>query len=94
MEHKTLPELLDHIDRNKQNNKVGNLRAANREVNSWNRDKQQNNSSGYRGVSWGKQNKKWHSYITIKGKRVNLGYFRCVHEAGRVAEEAKSEIKF
>ena len=33
------------------------------------------NTSGYRGVSWSKANKKWHSLIRFNSKKKHLGYF-------------------
>lgn len=92
MHHGTLPDMIDHIDRNKLNNRIENLREADKEVNSWNRDLQRNNTSGYRGVSWSKVSEKWHSYIKIKGKRIHLGLFDDKEEAHIKYEEAR--IKF
>jgi hypothetical protein len=42
------------------------------------------NSSGYLGVSWSKDKQKWHAYIKgLDGKRINIGRFKCKHEAAR-----------
>lgn len=92
MHYGYLPEMLDHIDRNKLNNRIENLRECDKEVNSWNRDKQANNTSGYRGVSWNKAAGKWHAYIKIKGKRKHLGLFSTPEEANEAYEKAKSEL--
>lgn len=92
MHHGYLPELLDHIDRNKLNNKIENLRECDKKVNSWNRDKQANNTSGFRGVSWNKAAGKWHAYIKIKGKRKHLGLFNTPEEASKAYEKARSEF--
>lgn len=90
MHHGYLPELIDHIDIDKLNNKVENLREADKELNSWNRDLQVNNTSGFRGVSWNKAAQKWHAYIKIKGKRKHLGLFDTAEEASKAYEDAKS----
>ncbi len=87
-----LPELLDHIDMNKQNNTIENLREADKELNSWNREKQNNNTSGFRGVSWNKSASKWHAYITIKGTRYHLGLFSTPEEASEAYVKAKPDI--
>jgi AP2 domain len=42
-----------------------------------------NNKSGYRGVSWNKQQKKWHVKIGVNGKHVHLGYFKDLEEASQ-----------
>lgn len=92
MHHGYLPEMLDHIDRDKLNNRIENLRECDKEVNSWNRGRQANNTSGYRGVSWNKAAGKWHAYIKIKGKRKHLGLFNTPEEANEAYEKAKSEL--
>ena len=33
------------------------------------------NTSGFRGVCWDKRVEKWRAYLSIKGKRIHLGYF-------------------
>lgn len=89
MHHGYLPELLDHIDMDKLNNRIENLRDADKELNSWNRGLQANNTSGFRGVSWNKAAGKWHAYIKIKGKRKHLGLFNTPEEASAAYEKEK-----
>ena len=89
MHHGYLPELLDHIDMDKLNNRIENLRDADKELNSWNRGLQANNTSGFRGVSWNKAAGKWHAYIKIKGKRKHLGLFSTPEEASAAYEKEK-----
>jgi hypothetical protein len=66
---------IDHIDVNKQNNKLDNIRLATSSQNGFNRNKQQNTSSQYFNVTWHKHAKKWCSYINTNGKQENIGYF-------------------
>lgn len=75
------PEMLDHIDRNPKNNKIENLRLADKRLNSINRFNQSNNTSGIRGVSKNKSTGKWESYIKNNGKRHYLGLFTCLGQA-------------
>lgn len=93
METGTLPELLDHIDRDKLNNRISNLRPADKELNSWNRGLQVNNTSGYRGVSWNKGVSKWHAYIKVRGKRIHLGFYNCPEEASAAYEQKRFEFR-
>lgn len=92
MHYGYLPECIDHIDRNKLNNRPDNLRAADKKLNSWNRSKQKNNTSGSRGVSWNKSAGKWHAYIKVEGKRRHLGLFDCKEEARIRYEQELHEI--
>ncbi len=72
---------VDHIDRNKMNNRKSNLRLATRSENLCNQKTSLRNSSGYKGVSWNKRRGKWHCYITKDQRRHHLGYFDSVREA-------------
>lgn len=84
-------EQVDHIDGNRLNNQRDNLRLVNNSQNSMNRSLQGNNTSGYKGVSWSKEKRKWHSYITKNGKRTHIGYYACKHEAAK--EHNKMALK-
>lgn len=65
--------VVDHVDGDKLNNRVENLRIiTNRE--NCNR-KHLKSSSKYVGVCWHKPYNKWKSRIAINGKRKHLGYF-------------------
>jgi len=66
--------VIDHIDNNKDNNKLSNLRLITQRENSSKNYK--NKTSIYTGVSRTKNNK-WRSSIMIKGKTINLGEYKC-----------------
>ena len=66
---------IDHINGNPSDNRIGNLRSATRCENMNNVGKHTNNTSGYKGVSWSKEVKKWEAKIAVNKKRINLGYF-------------------
>lgn len=70
-----LPKTIDHIDRNKLNNNIENLREVTDSENKYNSAKYKNNTSGYKGVCYSKQKKKWRAQINFKGKRLQLGLF-------------------
>ena len=82
----------DHIDGNKLNNQRKNIRFIRQEKNCQNRVREKTTSSGRNGVSFNSHKKKWNSYITLNGKRKNLGYFQNLDDAIKVREEA--EIKY
>ena len=66
---------VDHIDNNRHNNNVINLRWATRSQNSQNTKLSSKNTSGTKGVSWNKNTNKWKAQITINGKQIILGSF-------------------
>ncbi len=72
---------IDHIDGDPLNCRISNLREATRIQNSFNRTKQANNKSGYKGVSWDKKNKQWVAQIAICGRQTNLGRFNRIENA-------------
>jgi hypothetical protein len=84
-----LPDLLDHIDRNSTNNRIENIRKADKKINSINRDLQTNNKSGYRGISWNKNSSKWEVYITVNNKRIALGLSPTLEDAINVRKKAE-----
>ena len=50
-----------------------------------------NNTSGAKGVSWNKSRQLWEAYITIHGKRINLGRYADFTEAVKVRKEAEEK---
>ena len=57
--HGYLPEFVDHIDGDKANNRIENLRAATKEENCQNQKIRSTNKSGCKGVRWNSLSKKW-----------------------------------
>tara|TARA_R110002096_G_scaffold163951_3_gene331550 strand:+ start:1055 stop:1537 length:483 start_codon:yes stop_codon:yes gene_type:complete len=63
-----LPEYIDHIDTNKSNNRINNLRSCTLSENKMNTPCQPNNKSGTRGVHFCNRSKTWIAKIKLKGK--------------------------
>ena len=59
---------VDHIDTNRLNNKLDNLRWATNSENMMNSKIRTNNTSGSKGVYFDKSSKKWRVQITVNGK--------------------------
>lgn len=66
---------IDHINTNKSDNRICNLREATSAQNGFNNPMQPYNTSGYKGVSWSAREKKYRAQITAYGKRNFLGLF-------------------
>lgn len=85
---------IDHIDRNRSNNRWDNLREVSRTCNARNSNIPKNNKSGVVGVCWHKLNNKWISSIMVFGRTVHLGYFDNIIEAAKARWEAELKYGF
>lgn len=83
---------IDHIDGVKTNNSISNLREATNGENMSNIVWNSSNTSGAKGVSWCKRNKKWRAYVKKNRKFINLGLFVDVSEAAEVASQARIKL--
>lgn len=83
-----MPQYIDHINRIPTDNKISNLRPVSKQQNQENREKQKNNKSGYKGVSFDKQRKKWFSCIQTKNKTIALGRYETAEMAYEAYKEA------
>lgn len=84
--------LIDHEDRNGLNNQDENLRIATNSQNCMNRGLRKDNTSGYKGVAWHKNVKKWTVCVTKNGKQNYIGQFDSKEEAVLAYNEAAIKI--
>ena len=84
-----IPEVVDHIDGNTDNNQIYNLRASNKSLNACNSKLNTKNTSGHKGVIWSKLSQKWMSRIQVKQRSKHLGVFEDFELACFVADEAR-----
>jgi hypothetical protein len=66
---------VDHANCNTLDNRRSNLRICSQSENRFNSRKSKSNTSGYKGVSYSNQAKKWRSQIKRKNKIIHLGYY-------------------
>lgn len=85
---------LDHINHKRDDNRIENLRLSSFEENAKNRPMQKNNKTGHVGVYLSKRTKKYQSYITSNGKRLNLGSFSDIQNAIEARANAEKEHGF
>jgi hypothetical protein len=85
-----LDDEIDHIDGNKLNNKIENLRAVKKNQNQWNSKIRIDNKSGVKGVLWHKRDCKWSVSLRVNKKARHFGYYKDLEFAQLVAEEARS----
>ena len=86
--HGYFPPEVDHIDGNKMNNRIENLRPATHAENLKNQKIKINNVSGLKNVGWAKREQRWRVRLTVNGKDKHIGYFKDRDLADLVAVEA------
>ena len=79
---------IDHVNRNKLDNRRCNLRAATSSQNSCNSKRHCDNTSGIKGVCWHKSGQKWAARIMVEGKHIHLGLFNTKEAAAFAYQEA------
>jgi hypothetical protein len=85
------PGNIDHINRDRADNRWCNLRLASASQNAMNSGLREANTSGVKGVSWSKSKRRWIAFITLNGKRRHLGSSTMIEEAKRIREAAEAE---
>ena len=90
--HGSLPKTLDHIDGDKTNNDISNLREASICQNMHNMGLSSHNTSGVKGVSWNKQQQKWRARIKLGGKEHHVGFFKTIEEADFYIRKAREKL--
>lgn len=91
--YKSLPNMIDHINEKKSDNRISNLRLCNTAFNMQNKRKaQSNNKTGYLGVSYAKNVNKYNAQICVNGKSKSLGYYSSAEEAYKVYINAKQTL--
>lgn len=78
---------IDHINGDKRDNRIANLRLATAQQNRANVSAQTNGTSGFKGVSWCKGDQRWHARIMADGKRYFLGGYITAEEAARAYDD-------
>jgi hypothetical protein len=80
---------LDHINRQRSDNRWRNIRASTLQQNLKNKTRYKNNTSGYPGVTWHKRVKMWQARISADDVRLHLGYWKSKVKAARAYAQAK-----
>lgn len=84
---------IDHVDRNKSNNRPMNLRLASRSENKFNAPAYVTNKLGVRGVSYHKRVGKFAAGIRVDGKSIHIGYFDDVESANIAYSRYASRVR-
>jgi len=84
-------EIIDHINKNRTDNRKCNLRGCTKSQNGANSNVPKNNISGFIGVSFVKKTNKWCARITVDYKDMHLGTFNNKEDAIRARLKAEKE---
>jgi hypothetical protein len=90
MHHGYLPEMLDHIDCDRSNNKIENLRPTNNTQNQQNQKLSLRNKTGVKGVCFDKFRGKYLAQIRVNRTICKVGHFMSLDEASKAIKEARS----
>jgi len=74
-------KMIDHVDGDRTNNRIGNLRLVDMTQNLHNSKVWSTNTSGYTGVSWSTRESKWRAAIRVAGRSISLGQFNKKEDA-------------
>jgi len=76
-----LPEEVDHINGQRDDNRWLNLRGVSRATNLKNKAKYKNGKSPMTRVAWSAEHGKWQAYINHDKRRIHLGRFASLDDA-------------
>lgn len=74
---------IDHVNGDRSDNRLCNLRLATDAENKRNVGIRAHNTSGFKGVTWDKDNRKWLAHATLNGKGYHLGRYTTAENAAR-----------
>lgn len=92
--HGIEPPEIDHVDHNRANNTLTNLRASTKSQNMKNQKRRITNTSGVTGVFWHKATGRWTARVTEGGKHYHLGYFDDIANAEKARCAKARELGF
>ena len=84
---------IDHINGDRRDNRIANLRLATNSQNMANRKLNANSKSGVKGVCFHAGSQRWRARLQVNGKRIHLGDYKN-KEAAEIAYEAAAKRHF
>lgn len=88
------PNIIDHINKNRADNRWSNLREVTPRESNLNRKTFKTNKSGVKGVSWSKQHSCWQATVRINGKLYHLGFYTNIALAAAARYAAEQGLDY
>ena len=86
-------EFIDHIDGDRSNNAISNLRDVSRSINAQNQKQAHKNKvQGPLGVHWSARHRKWIAKLSLGGERFHSRYFATPELASAAYFEMKEKV--
>jgi hypothetical protein len=85
------PKNLDHINGNKLDNRIENLRECTQTQNMQNCPNKKSNTTSVKGVGWRPSRGKFRARIVVNGKEICVGHFLELEEAAKAVQEARTK---
>ena len=92
MHHGYEQECIDHINNNKSDNRIENLRASTLFSNAWNRPSNKNSKTGVKNLCFDERSKKWVVQLTANRKKLVYKMIEDFELAELVATEARNKF--
>lgn len=83
---------IDHINRQRNDNRLKNLRDVDQSVNGHNGKMKATNTSGFTGVTWRKDRGKWSARIKVGYKNIDLGLYANINDAVEARQVAEAKL--
>ena len=88
----SIPKMIDHRNRVRNDNRWCNLRESDHEKNNCNTSVRSDNTSGVKGVTWDKNRNKWQAKVQFKGKTYGAGYHINLKDAEIAVSKKRYEL--
>jgi hypothetical protein len=88
------PKIVDHLNGDRSDNRLANLRDVTQSINLRNRRVSSANKSGITGVFWCTDKGRWAARIKVNRRTTHLGYFTDIQDAAAARKRAERELGF